>query len=161
MIKISGMYAGLLMISLGFVLGCAGSLQAKNRSEMLAGKKWMLVSLQGTNIPEKGKLSAVFTRNDQQGEKNKESNAKDNSYTVTGFSGCNSFRGEAIITENSMKISRIASTRMACKKPENIMQTESEFLKTLESSATYKVSDSSLEIMDASGKNALCFNAGE
>lgn len=148
MIKNCALYAGLFFVLSAIVPGCAGMLQAKNGKGLIAEKRWLLVSIEGTAIPDSLGIHAEFKKGED-----------GNRYSISGFSGCNNFRAEADITDTSLKIRHVSSTRKACKTPENIMQTESRFLDALESSSIYKISEKNLEIMDASEKGALFFNA--
>lgn len=147
MIKNYALYAGLFFVSSVIVSGCTGMLQAKNGRGLIAGKKWLLVSMEGRAIPDSCRIHAEFKKGEDR-----------NGYSISGFSGCNNFRADAEITDSTLKIQHVSSTRKACKTPENIMQTESRFLNALESSSIYTVSEKNLEIMDASEKGVLLFN---
>ena len=75
---------------------------------------------------------------------------------VTGFSGCNNMSGGYKSDGNSMTLTGLVSTQMACVQG---MDTEAAFLKALESVSTWKISGQHLELYDASGAMLARFEA--
>lgn len=146
MTKKTGLILGIFFVYAVTFNGCSGNLMAKNSSEKITGKKWAIASIAGEIIPDQ---ISVFTEFVQEEEKS--------GYRVSGFSGCNMFSGQANIEDKNLTVQHLASTRKACKSPENIMQIEFSFLKALESSSAYRIIDNSLEIIDSSGKTILTF----
>lgn len=143
-----GMLFGLLLTSSTLILGCTGNLMAKNSAEAITGKKWLLTSMNGERTPDNIKIYAEFIKEDGRA-----------GYLISGSSGCNMFRGGANITDKNLKVQHLLSTRMACKTPENVMETESKFLRALENSTSFGIEPSSLNMIDAAGKTILTFRA--
>ena len=56
--------------------------------------------------------------------------------TVTGSSGCNSFRGPYTSAAGVVKLGPLASTMMACLDPEGVMDQEAQLVAALESAAS-------------------------
>lgn len=71
----------------------------------------------------------------------------------SGFSGCNRMTGSLFYEKDLLRFSQIASTRMACPK----MDTESEFLKALQSGTKYRVENNRLYLSNGSQENLLVF----
>jgi len=93
---------------------------------------WELVMLDGASI----------SQNDAEKKIHFQLNAADK--TVTGFSGCNTFRGSYKLEEgNRISFSQMASTRMAC--PDTTIN-ESEILKALEQTDNYTFNDGKLSL---------------
>lgn len=148
MIRKIEMLFGLILVSSTLILGCTGTLMAKNSGETMKGKRWFLATMNGEKIPENLKIYAEFICENEKTECH-----------ISGFGGCNMFRGAANITDKNIKVQHVSSTRKACKTPENVMKTEAKFLKVLESATTYDTKTGGLEIMDASGNKILSFMA--
>lgn len=146
----TGLLAGLLLVLLPWITGCSGTIMAKDLKNRLTEKKWLLVTLNEENIPEKRMISTEFNYEENKGE-----------YKISGFSGCNMFMGSANISDKNLTVQRVSCTRKACKSPEDIMRIEALFLKTLESSSGYSLKDDYLNITDQTGKNILSFKAGD
>lgn len=78
---------------------------------------------------------------------------------LSGFAGCNSLfgsystKGAEMGSDRSLKLGPLATTRKACSSP--VMNAEFEFLKNLESVATYKRSSRHLELFDEEEKLLL------
>jgi len=146
MTRKTGLVLSLFFVYMTIFNGCAGNLMAKKSSETITGKKWALASITGEITPDQ---SSVFTEFVQEEGKS--------GYRVSGFSGCNMFSGQANIEDKNLTVQHLASTKKACKIPENIMQIEFNFLKALESSSAYRIIDNNLEIIDSGGKTILTF----
>lgn len=142
----NGILLGLFFVYTTTISGCSGNLMAKNSTETITGKKWILTSIAGENIKAQSRISAEFVQEEKKSE-----------CRVSGFSGCNMFNGKANITDKNLTVQHILSTRKACKMPENIMQLESGFLKALESSAMYRITDKNFDVLDSTGKTILTF----
>lgn len=58
---------------------------------------------------------------------------------ISGSAGCNNFTGSYRIFEKKLKISSVVATRRFCEHPLGIMEQEIQFLKALESVATFQI----------------------
>lgn len=111
-------------------------------NDQLVGKKWHLVSFKDQEIQLKqAKAEHPFIE------------FKDD-MSVTGFTGCNNFRGTyTLMDAQKLEFSKMASTKMFC--PE--METENEFLRTLTNAVHYAFVDHDLVIHDAEHKTLATF----
>jgi heat shock protein HslJ len=75
--------------------------------------------------------------------------------TLQGSGGCNRFNGGFTQEGKSLRIGRLASTRMACAEPEGRMAQEAQFLAALESTATARREGDKLELRTATGALAV------
>ncbi len=111
----------------------------------LDGTAWTLVALNG-NPPLAGlNVTLNFGQGQQQGQ-------------VSGSSGCNSYGGKYTTANNTLKISDVMSTLMACQR-DDIMQQEREYVSAIQKAATYKIENGRLEIGDAGGQTILVFTS--
>jgi len=76
---------------------------------------------------------------------------------VTGIAGCNNFNASYQATRNKLSFGPVATTRKICNTPPGIMQQEKTFLDALDSTASYKLKNNSLELIDSKGKTLLTF----
>ncbi len=74
---------------------------------------------------------------------------------LRGAGGCNSFSGTFVAEGNTLRISRLATTRMACQQPEGRMAQEAALLAALETVATGHREASRLELRTGSGALAV------
>jgi heat shock protein HslJ len=75
---------------------------------------------------------------------------------VTGFGGCNNLTGSYEVKGDTMTISRVASTRMACLQG---MEIEGALFKVIEQVRSWKIAGEHLELYDASGNVLARFEA--
>ncbi|RZU40113.1 putative lipoprotein [Edaphobacter modestus] len=75
---------------------------------------------------------------------------------LTGSGGCNRLAGSYTASNDALRVSGIASTRMACL---HGMETESNFLTALEGVRSWKISNRQLELSNEDGKMLLRFTA--
>jgi copper homeostasis protein (lipoprotein) len=106
--------------------------ELKNKKSSLQGKKWILVELMGQEV-EVNKEKPAFILFEKESNK------------VSGNGGCNNFMGSYESTEFTIKLSKIASTMMACPN----MDLESKFIQQLEIIDNYAVSDTTLSLHKA------------
>lgn len=78
--------------------------------------------------------------------------------TITGEAGCNGYGGTYTVEGNSLTITEVVSTMMACLEPEGIMDQEAQFLALLNSADSYEIEGSMLTIMSGDGQG-LVFRA--
>jgi heat shock protein HslJ len=76
---------------------------------------------------------------------------------VTGIAGCNNFNATYQTTRNKLSFGPVATTRKVCNTPLGIMQQENAFLAALDSTVSYKLSRSSLDLIDSRGNTLLTF----
>lgn len=70
---------------------------------------------------------------------------------------CNSFGGQYSVDGQSLAISNLIQTKMACLEPEGIMQQESAYMQALSQAASFLGSGDQLEIKNAAGETILTF----
>lgn len=120
---------------------CSGSGSATMAS--LAGTHWVLEQINGESVIENA-LPTLSFRGDQE---------------VGGNSSCNTFNGAFTAKDGKLTIDELASTMMACPEPEGLMDQETEYLKALESSASYRIDGDKLLITDSSNAVVLVFSS--
>lgn len=72
---------------------------------------------------------------------------------VSGSSGCNSFHGSFTVSGKALTIHPLATTRKACE--DAVMVQEQEFLKALQSAATWNITRGMLDVHRADGERVL------
>jgi copper homeostasis protein (lipoprotein) len=77
---------------------------------------------------------------------------------VTGFAGCNRMFGGYSLNGEMLKFGQVGATKMACLE-EGRMQLESRFFETLSQVARWKITDSTLELLDDGGQTLATFAA--
>jgi heat shock protein HslJ len=77
---------------------------------------------------------------------------------VTGFAGCNRMFGGYSLDGESLKFGQVGATKMACLE-EGRMELESSFFDTLSRVARWKITNSTLELLDDSGRSLATFAA--
>jgi heat shock protein HslJ len=77
---------------------------------------------------------------------------------VTGFAGCNRMFGGYSLNGESLKFGQVGATKMACLE-EGRMELESRFFETLSQVARWKITNSTLELLDGNGKSLATFAA--
>ena len=76
---------------------------------------------------------------------------------LSGSAGCNNFTSTYEIKDKSVKIGPTATTRKMCASPEGVMEQETQFLKALETAATFSLDGSRLEMRSADGALTVTF----
>jgi heat shock protein HslJ len=77
---------------------------------------------------------------------------------VTGFAGCNRMFGGYSLNGDELKFDELGSTKMACVDQER-MQLEMRYLESLTGVARWKITDSTLVLLDARGAPLVTFAA--
>jgi heat shock protein HslJ len=80
---------------------------------------------------------------------------------VSGSAGCNRYHAAYIVEGASITIQAPATTRMACSKPEGVMQQEQEYLNALPTAAAYAIHGEQLELRTAEGALVASFRAND
>lgn len=119
-------YLNLLFLS--FTIIVVGSISANAQTEF-AGTRWELIELNGKKIA--GDRPFVeFNKNERR---------------ISGTTGCNRMFGQYELNRATIKVGDVGSTRMSCVQPRS-METETAFLKALESSTRLKRSGKTLTV---------------
>jgi heat shock protein HslJ len=79
--------------------------------------------------------------------------------TVSGTSGCNTYSGGYTIDGDTLAISQLINTQMACDSPEGVMDQESVYLAALQSSVTFQNDGATLTLLDAEGRRTVTYTA--
>jgi heat shock protein HslJ len=110
------------------------------KNTVLEDVKWFL-----TSYGEEGNLKDIIDGT--------EITATFNSYNnqVGGSSGCNIYGGEYQLIGNTLSISEIYYTEMACISPEGVMEQEQEFLTMLSNAESFQAEDDTLIIFCSNG----------
>ncbi|MCL4857844.1 MAG: META domain-containing protein [Caldilineaceae bacterium] len=74
---------------------------------------------------------------------------------LNGNSGCNTFLGSYQVDGNNVIISAPGASSLLCPEPEGAMEQETAFLNALQSSATYRITGDTLELVTAAGQIAV------
>lgn len=111
--------------------------------ETILDAYWMLLSLEGQNVPESQDNRMAYIR------------FQENENDVFGYAGCNKFTGKYKLTETSLQLSDLASTRMSCPG----IDTENKMMEALRSTTSYKKSGKVLTLF-AGDKAVATFRTG-
>ena len=71
--------------------------------------------------------------------------------TLTGSSGCNTYRTAFTLGQGSIQIEPPAATEMACAEPEGVMEQEAAYLAALPTAVGYRLDGGSLALLSADG----------
>ena len=123
----------LLAVILTFVSACTVIDRAFD--DPLDDTSWVLIAFSGVKPIDGTKITAEF----KDGE-------------VRGSAGCNSYFGSYKIKGNSIEMSEIGSTLMACLEPEGIMDQEQLFTSFLSDAQEYRLDDGQLQIFHSDGE---------
>ena len=124
-----------------------GHTACSTNTSLLEDKKWFLVSYSEQNnlqdIIGGTEITATFdSSNDQLG----------------GSAGCNTYGATYQIRGNTIIISEVYSTEMACQSPDGVMIQEQQYLKILAEAESYHLDQTILTIY-SSGNQRLVFTA--
>ncbi len=129
----------LLVLTAVLLLQACSSFNISSDKDKLVSYYWA--------IPEVGKADKYFSF-----DKDKQ---------VSGFLGCNVFRGSVAIKGNKINFSQLAITRRACFSTEK-MQAEQNMIKVLENASFYEIDEQNkLTIKDSKNKPLMVFEAFE
>lgn len=76
---------------------------------------------------------------------------------LSGSAGCNTYTSTYETSLENIKIGPAASTRMMCAEPVGVMEQEAQYLKALETAATYRLDGNTLELRTTDGALAVSF----
>ena len=125
----------LVVITVLAACSCAGATALRDTS-------WEMESLAGNDVLPGTTITLEFS-GDQ----------------ISGSAGCNHYGGSYRAGENSLKVSGVFWTEMACLEPEGILEQEQAYLAALSAAARYKIDGGRLEILDERGTQTLVFVA--
>lgn len=77
---------------------------------------------------------------------------------LTGFAGCNRMFGGYLLNADQLKFDQVGATKMACV-DESRMKLEQEYFTMLSAVARWKITGTSLELLDAAGQPVATFVA--
>lgn len=119
-----------LFVLLLALAGCSslGQVAGVSSEDSLTGKVWSLTQLNGQPLATGSGISAVFTAEGK----------------LAGSGGCNQYNGTYTISGNSITISPLASTMMACEQA--VMDQEQAYLTALGQAKTYSVKNDRLTL---------------
>ena len=138
----------LLIASLALAAGCG--VKEEPHAASLVGTEWILTSLMGEEPIAGSEITLRFEKE-----------------YLTGHMGCNGYGGGpdsgkyAATGDGTLTVQPLAVTVQLCSEPEGIMEQEAAYIGALQSAAAYRMTDSRLEIADASGETVLVFTRQE
>ena len=106
----------------------------------LAGTSWRLHSLTGNPLLADTAITIEFSEN-----------------VVSGTTGCNHYEGSYQVVDNSLFISDLFATEMACPEPAGVLEQEEDYLAALNVAASFQIAGDRLEILDEGGGQRLVF----
>ena len=111
--------------------------------EAIVDAYWMLLSLEGENVPAPKDNRMAYIR------------LQENEDDIFGFAGCNKFKGKYKLTETTLQLSDLSTTRMTCPS----IDTEHKLMEALRKTTAYKKSGRVLTLY-AGNKAVATFRAG-
>jgi heat shock protein HslJ len=122
------------------------------QSNDLPGTEWTLVTLNGGALVEGSEITLRFGAADDSGA------------AIEGSGGCNTYRGSYTASGESLSLSDLYWTEMACQDPKGIVEQEQAFFQTLNTAAAYSIAREAgagdrLELYDEGGTRILVFAA--
>jgi len=77
--------------------------------------------------------------------------------SLTGSSGCNTYRTSFTLGRGSIQIERPAATEMACEEPEGVMDQEAAYLAALPTAVGYRLDGESLSLLSPDGATVASY----
>lgn len=119
---------------------------ASAASQPLIDTNWRLTQLGGQVIDNPAGGNAIGFHLDAQNPR------------MTGFAGCNRMFGGYVLNGDALKFDQVGSTKMACMDGDR-MQLESRYTNALTQVTRWKITGSTLELLDATGNTLAGFEA--
>lgn len=133
-----------LLLSLSMLGACTTQKKAMTtEKDIIQDTYWMLVSLEGEELQGPTDTRTAYIR------------FEEGKPDVKGFTGCNNFFGKYELNGDSVRLSKLGSTRMMCP----VIEQENKFLSVMERVDAYKIADYLLTLY-ANGKAIATFRAG-
>ena len=135
---------GVTLVLTALLAACATAEQDQPpaQSAVLLDTEWMLVSLNGNALIEGKDITLRFGEG-----------------SLEGSGGCNTYGGSYTASEDSLRLSGVYATEMACMEPKGIMDQERAYLNALNAAVRYRVDGDRLELYDEAGAQILAFVA--
>lgn len=135
----------LLVVTLLLLLSCKTKQNQQSTTESpLKGTKWILVEMMGKPISPSQDRKNIYVYLDA------------NESRINGYSGCNGFGGSYELQEgNRITFSKMMGTMMACAD----METETQFLKLMQTVDNYTLNGNNLQLNKARMAPLLKFEA--
>lgn len=134
---------GWARLCLVLCLSGTGGAMARQPAAAVEGTYWLLAELGGTK--------AVFTPNPREPHLRITATG-----SVTGADGCNSFRGTATITGETLRFGPLSGTLMACPQTGDLSR---RFLDALDRTRTWRTTAHDLTLFDETGAAVARFDA--
>jgi heat shock protein HslJ len=133
---------GITVVLAVLTAACAAAKQDQPppQGNALQGSEWVLVSLHGS-APIAGR----------------EVTLRFGDTSIEGSGGCNTYGGSYTASGDSLSLSDVYWTEMACMAPEGIMAQEQAYFQALNAVASYQVEGDRLELTDDTGAQVLAF----
>jgi heat shock protein HslJ len=145
---------GIILMLAALLAACAAAAQDLPlvQGTDLPGTGWVLVSQSGHALRE-GTLKEGTAITLRFGDT-----------SIEGFAGCNTYGGSYSASEDSLRLSDLYWTEMACVEPEGVMAQEQAYLKALNATAGFQIVQDQgggdrLELYDEAGAQTLAFVA--
>jgi peptidyl-Lys metalloendopeptidase len=137
-------FVGITLVLAAWMVACAAAAQSQPLAQgsALAGTEWVLVSLKGNALMEGKTVTLHF-----------------GDTSIEGSGGCNTYGGSYTASGDSVNLSDVYWTEMACMEPEGIMEQEQVYFQALNAAAGYRVNGDRLELTDGAGVQTLAFIA--
>ena len=134
---------GLVLMLASVAAGCAPLGQVLGQDDgvsddALAGTAWLLVDMYGEAVPD-GPQATLVLKEDQ----------------ANGIAFCNSYFGDITRDGDEIAFGPLVQTEKFCMEPEGVMDLERNFLQALSVTASYRVEDEMLALLDGEGRTLL------
>jgi heat shock protein HslJ len=136
--------ATLVLATLVAACGTARTDQPPAGSAALLDTEWVLTSLTGKAPIEDTQITLSFGEG-----------------SLKGSAGCNTYGGSYTVSEDSLRLSDLYWTEMACLEPEGILEQELAYLNALSTVASYRMDAGWLELYDEAGTQILVYGPQE
>ena len=137
---------GVTILMAALLAGCATAEPdpAPAGGAALPGTEWVLTSLAGSPPIEGTQITLRFGEG-----------------SLEGSGGCNTYGGSYTATGDSLGLSDLYWTEMACLEPEGVLEQELAYLNALNTVASYRVDAGQLALYDEAGTQILVFGPQE
>ena len=143
--RVAASFAAVLLFA-GLLAGCGSGI---NLDEPIEGPVWRLEQLNGEPVASSGDL-----------QRDPQVQFDGRTGRVSGSGGCNRVSGTFVRSGSTLKLSQLASTRMACTDPA-LTANENQFFAALQATASYRMQGASrLSLLDAGGRTVAMLSSG-
>jgi len=133
---------GATLLLAALLMSCATTEPSQPPAEgpALPGTEWALTSLNGDALIKGTQITLRFGDG-----------------SLEGSGGCNTYGGSYTADEESLSLSDLYWTEMACLEPEGVLDQELAYLNTLNTAGSYRLDAGQLELYDEAGTTILVF----